>query len=110
MCKLIPILLLILCLTSCTTCRVTSCEDAKRYSSQGYETRIVVYKVGVDGKFAGLGRWDYHAQAQVLIGDKWYWISSGLSEVSTYTIKDNEMYYWQPSIYEAYLKQQGAYQ
>lgn len=110
--KVLPIfflLLLCLFLVSCQTCRVTSCEDARYWASQGHETRIAVYRVGIDGKIAGLGRWDYHAQAQALVGDRWLWISwHGLSEHPTYHI-DDEIYYWQPSIYEAFLKQKGAY-
>ena len=100
----------LLCLCACQTCRVASCEDARCWASQGHETRIMVYKVGIDGKVAGLGRWDYHAQAQVLVNDRWLWVSGhGLSDYPSYTVENNEMYEWQPSIYEAFLRQQGAY-
>jgi hypothetical protein len=109
--KGVKYLLLILCLflVSCQTCRVTSCEDARYWASQGHATRIMVYRVGIDGRVAGLGRWDYHAQAQALVGDQWRWVSGhGLSDYPEYTI-DGEVYEWQPSIYEAFLRKEGEY-
>lgn len=95
-------------LTSCSTCRVTSIEDAKYYQSQGYPVRIAVYRVGTDGKVMGMGMWTHHAQAQVLVGSEWKWVNSGLQDEPQYSI-DGDIHYWQPSIYESYLKQKNAY-
>jgi hypothetical protein len=107
--KLLLIICVSLALASCQTCRVTSVEDAKHYRSQGYEVRIAVYRVGLDGKLMGLGIWEYHAQAQAKVNGEWLWIDGNiLSEKPTYTI-DNDIWYWQPEIYEAVLKQNNAY-
>lgn len=96
-------------LTSCSTCRVTSIEDAKYYQARGYPVRIAVYKVGTDGKIMGMGMWTHHAQAQVKVGDEWLWADGDtLSKRPTYTV-DNDIHYWQPEIYEAYLKQNNTY-
>lgn len=107
--KVLLILSVSLALLSCQTCRVTSVEDAKYYRSLGYEVRIAVYRVGVDGKIMGLGIWEFHAQAQAKVDGEWMWIDGGtLSKRPLYTI-DNDIWYWQPEIYEAFLKQQNAY-
>jgi hypothetical protein len=107
--KTIILVLSLFFLTSCQTCRVTSCEDAKYYKSQGYQTRIAVYKTGLDGKLYGAFIWDYHAQAQVKMGNEWKWAGNfGLSDTPSFSVK-GDIYYWQPEIYEAFLKQQGVY-
>lgn len=106
----IAILLLGMFLTSCHTCRVTSCEDAQYYKSQGYSTRIAIYHIGLDGRLYGAFIWKYHAQAQVKMDNEWKWVGKfGPSDNPTFSIQ-GDIYYWQPEIYEAYLKQQGAYQ
>lgn len=46
-------LVLIALLCGCNTCRVTSVEDAITYTTRGYDTRIEVYKTGMDGKIWG---------------------------------------------------------
>lgn len=98
-------------LISCETCRVTSVKDAHHYEAMGYPTRIAVYRVGMDGKVAGMGRWDYHAQAQVRAHDRWLWVDTigALSEIPAYSIEHEEVYYWRPGDYEAFLKKNGAY-
>lgn len=85
-----------------------SVVNAERYESQGYETRIAVYKVGFAGKVLGLGLWDYHAQAQAKIDGKWMWVDRGVSDSPEYSI-DGEIYYWRTSDYRAVLKQNGAF-
>lgn len=101
--------LAILILVACATCRKTAVEDAHYWQSKGYETRIAVYKVGTDGLIAGLGIWQHHAQAQVFKNNRWRWaMGDVLSDESVYSI-DKDIWYWQVGIYEAYLKQQGAY-
>ena len=103
---LIALCILLFFLLSCSTCRLTSIQDAKYYQSQGYEVRIAVYQVGLDGLIAGLGQWEYHAQAQVLVNGQWKWVSGGLQDEPEYTV-DGEIYYWDAGIYEAYLRMQG---
>lgn len=66
-----------------------------------------MYKVGLDGLIAGLGMWTHHAQAQVKVDGTWKWVSNGLQDNPDYTI-DGEIYYWQPDIYEMFLKQNNA--
>ncbi len=103
-------LFLIAFLWGCSTCRRTSVEDADRYSRNGYETRIVVYKTGLDGLISGGFIWDHHAQAQVLVDNEWKWVGPlGLSDAPSYTIADNEIFYWRPIDYSAFLKQQNRY-
>lgn len=98
-----------LALVSCTTCRKISIDDAHRWESKGYQVRIVVYRVGWDGKIAGLGIWEYHAQAQVLIDGEWKWVDGDtVSDHPTYSI-DGEMWYWNVNIYQAVLEQHGKY-
>ena len=50
---LIPIMAPLILLSACQTCRVTSCEDAFEYEAKGYQTRIAIYPVGLDGKLWG---------------------------------------------------------
>jgi hypothetical protein len=94
------ILITFLFLTSCQTCREVSIRDAAKYSQLGYQTRIVVYEVGLDGKIAGLGLWKFHAQAQYFDGE-WKWVGG-----QDYTI-DGKVYYWQPEIYKAVIEKEG---
>lgn len=89
----------------CTTCRVTSVEDANVYSEQGYKTRIAVYKVGADGLLWGAGIWTHHAQAQVYVDNEWKWVGTlGLEDSPTFSIADNEIYYWRATDYAGFLK------
>lgn len=105
---IIIISIVIFFLVSCQTCRKTSIEDSELWASRGYQTRIIVYKVGIDGKLIGMF-WDYHAQAQIFKDNKWVFVNGeNLSDNSTYSI-DGEEYYWQPSIYKAYLIQQDKF-
>lgn len=75
----------------------------------GYETRILVYRVGLDGKIMGLGIWDFHAQCQVKVGDEWKWSSGGILEDNPEYSMDGEVYEWQTKIYKGMLQQQGKY-
>lgn len=100
------IVAILIMLFSCQTCRLTSIQDAKYYQAQGYEVRIAVYKVGLDGLIAGLGMWEYHAQAQALVDGEWKWVSNGLHDEPEYSI-GGEIYYWDVSIYEGYLRMMG---
>jgi len=94
----------------CTTCRVTSVEDANKYARSGYETRIVVYKTGLDGLLWGAFLWTHHAQAQVYIDNEWKWVEAlGLSDSPTFSIADNEIYYWRPTDYASFLKKNNRY-
>ena len=97
-------------LWSCATCRVTSVEDAAKYSQKGYQTRIAVYKTGLDGLLWGGFLWSHHAQAQVLVEDKWKWVgTTGLSDTPTFTIMNDEIYYWRHTDYMAFLKKVDRY-
>jgi hypothetical protein len=101
---IIALAIILFFLLSCSTCRLTAIQDAKSYPQ--YETRIAVYRVGLDGLIAGLGMWTHHAQAQVLVNGEWKWVSNGLQDEPEYTI-DGEIYYWDVSIYEGYLRMMG---
>lgn len=103
-------LLIIASLWGCSTCRVTSVEDAVKYSNNGYETRIAVYKTGLDGLLWGGFVWQHHAQAQALVGDEWKWVGPlGLSDSPAFSVANNEIYYWRATDYAAFLKQQNRY-
>ena len=94
----------------CTTCRVTSVEDANKYARSGYETRIAVYKTGLDGLLWGAFMWTHHAQAQVYVGNEWKWVETlGLSDSPTFSIADNEIYYWRATDYASFLKKSNRY-
>lgn len=104
------IIALIIPLCGCTTCRVTSVEDANVYSDLGYETRIAVYKVGTDGLILGAGIWTHHAQAQVYVDNEWKWVGAlGLEDSPTFSIADNEIYYWRATDYAGFLKKNNMY-
>jgi len=107
---IIAAVITMLSFTGCTTCRVISVEDAERYAQNGYQTRIAVYKVGMDGLLTGGFIWTHHAQAQVLIGNEWKWVEGReLSDHSTFSIADNEIFYWRATDYSSYLKKTGRY-
>ena len=94
----------------CMTCRVTSVEDADRYARSGYETRIAVYKTGLDGLLIGGFLWTHHAQAQVLVDNEWKWIKgTELSDSPAFSIADNELYYWRVSDYASFLRASHRY-
>ena len=99
--------LLFLC--ACQTCRVTSCEDALEYQQKGYETRVAIYPVGMDGLLWGAFLWTHHAQAQVKVDGKWKWVGMvSLTDTPTFSIQ-GDVTYWQPSIYQGWLHGQGLY-
>jgi hypothetical protein len=106
--RFLPLILLLSLFAYCQTCRVTSIEDAHRWQSQGYETRIAVYKTGVDGLIAGAFLWTHHAQAQVKVNNEWKWVDGGIEKGPRFTV-DGEIILWRVTDYEAYLKQQGRY-
>ena len=111
-CNLLLLAVLILSLCSCGihTCRVQSINDAERYSQQGYDTRVAVYRQGFEGKAWGAFIWQYHAQAQVYKDDRWYWVGKfGLSDTSTFSITGNEIYYWTVNEYKRLLEENGKY-
>lgn len=51
--------------------------------------------------------WTHHAQAQVKVNGEWKWVGNGIQDEPEYSI-DGEIYYWQVSIYEMFLKQNNA--
>jgi len=107
---LIMTLILVIFFCGCKTCRVTSVEDANAYASKGYQTRIAVYKTGLDGLLWGAFLWTHHAQAQVLIDGKWKWVGIlGLSDSPTFSIADDEIYYRGVGEYTAFLKTNNLY-
>ena len=107
---LIIALILLIALCGCTTCRVTSVEDANVYASKGYQTRIAIYKTGLDGLLWGAFLWRHHAQAQVFIDDQWKWVGTlGLSDSPTFSIADNEIHYWEAANYALFLKRNNHY-
>ena len=106
------VLLLCLSLFSCAihTCRVQSILDAEDYARQGYDTRIAVYRLGFEGKVWGLGIWQYHAQGQVYMDGKWHWLdNAGPSDSPTYSMADDEIYYWTVNEYKRLLDENGRY-
>lgn len=108
--RIIILLFLIATLCTCSTCRVTSVEDATKYTRKGYDTRIAVYKTGLDGLLWGAFLWSHHAQAQVLVENKWKWVgTTGLSDTPTFTVMNNEIHYWRPTDYAAFLKKVKRY-
>lgn len=101
---------LIALLWACETCRHQSVQDAEYWQGHGYKVRIVVYRTGIDGELAGLGRWKYHAQAQVFKDSRWWWVDDGLNEGPTYTIGDKEQCWpWRLEDYRAFLVKAGKY-
>ena len=84
-------------------------QDAYNYQSQGYQTRICVYKVGTDGLIMGLGIWTHHAQAQALVDGEWKWISNGQIEDKPEYSMAGECDYWDAGIYRAVLEKEGKY-
>ena len=108
--KYIFVMVAVLAFCGCTTCRVVSVEDADRYARSGYETRIAVYKTGVDGLLIGGFLWTHHAQAQVLVNNEWKWVDgTDLADSPTFSIADNEIYYWRPVDYAGFLKKVDRY-
>ncbi len=111
--KLCIIFLLLFLNVSCSlrTCRYTSIQDARQYEKKGYKTRIAIYKQGILGKLWGAGIWEYHAQAQIQKDNEWYWIGMiGLPMKSpSFSIVNNEVYYWHVDEYEKLLKDHGKY-
>lgn len=106
----IAVIIAILSFTGCTTCRVTSVEDAERFAQNGYQTRVAVYKLGIDGLLTGGFLWTHHAQAQVLVENEWKWVEgSELFSSPTFTIADNEIHYWRATDYASFLKKMGKY-
>ena len=111
-CNLLLLAVLILSLCSCGihTCRVQSILDAEKYASQGYDTRISVYRQGFEGKAWGAFIWQYHAQAQVYKDDKWKWVGmTGLSDTPTFSVAKDEIYYWTVNEYKRLLEENGRY-
>lgn len=107
---LIMTLILVISFCGCTTCRVTSVEDAGAYANKGYQTRIVIYRTGMDGLLWGAFLWTHHAQAQVYIDDKWKWVGMlGLSDSPTFSIADNEIYYREVAEYAVFLETNNLY-
>ncbi|MHB8109000.1 MAG: hypothetical protein ACYDHW_03080 [Syntrophorhabdaceae bacterium] len=103
-------LIVAISLGGCSTCRVASVEDATAYKEMGYNTRIAIYKTGLDGLLWGGFLWTHHAQAQVQVGDNWKWVGTlGLSDNPSFAISDNEIHYWRVTDYAAFLKQQNKY-
>ncbi len=106
---LIPIMALLILLSACQTCRVTSVEDAFAYQAKGYETRVAIYPVGMDGLLWGAFLWTHHAQAQVLVDGQWKWVGMvSLTDTPTFSIQ-GDVTYWQPTIYQEWLHAQGLY-
>ena len=106
--RALPLILFLSLFAYCQTCRVSSIEDAHHYEAQGYQTRIAVYKTGVDGLLAGGFLWTHHAQAQVFVNGQWRWVDGKVQEGPRFTV-DGEIILWRVTDYEAYLKQQGRY-
>ena len=107
--KSIIIIMAVILLCSCQTCRVTSVEDALEYQSKGYETRVAIYPVGMDGLLWGAFMWTHHAQAQVFVNGEWKWVGAfGLSDRPTFSVQ-GDIYYRDAREYEAFLKREGLY-
>jgi len=107
---LIIVIIALIPFLGCTTCRVTSVEDANHYAAKGFQTRIAVYKVGPDGLLWGAGIWTHHAQAQVLVENEWKWVGTmGLENTPTFSIADDEIYYWRATDYAGFLKLKNKY-
>ena len=107
---LIAALVLLIFLYGCTTCRVTSVEDANRYAQTGYDTRIAIYKTGLDGLLWGGFLWTHHAQAQVYTNGQWKWVGMlGLSDYPTFSIANDEIYYREAAEYTVFLKTNNLY-
>lgn len=106
---LIPIMALLILLSACQTCRVTSVEDALKYQAKGYETRVAIYPVGMDGLLMGAFMWTHHAQAQVLVDGEWKWVGMlGLSDRPTYSVQ-GDITYRDAREYHEWLHAQGLY-
>ncbi len=106
---IIPLVLLVL-LCSCKTCRVTSVEDAITYNVRGYDTRIAIYRTGIDGKIWGAFMWTHHAQAQVYVNNRWKWVGMfGLSDRPTFSVANGEIHYWEVTDYVLFLKKNNIY-
>ena len=106
---LIPIMALLILLSVCQTCRVTSCEDAFEYEAKGYQTRIAIYPVGMDGLLWGAFLWTHHAQAQVKVNGEWKWVGAfGLTDRSTFSIQ-GDITYRDAREYHEWLHAQGLY-
>lgn len=94
---------------SCRTCRVTSVEDCFRYQEKGYQARVAVYPVGMDGLLWGSFIWSRHAQGQVLINGQWRWIGlTGPTDRSTFSIQ-GDIVYLDPQEYKARLEEQDLF-
>lgn len=107
---LIITLILVTSLCGCTTCRVTSVEDASTYISKGYDARIAIYRTGLDGLLWGAFLWTHHAQAQVYVDDRWKWVGMlGLTDSPTFSVSDDEIYYREVTEYTAFLKKNNLY-
>ncbi|NLT23570.1 MAG: hypothetical protein GXX82_11035 [Syntrophorhabdus sp.] len=106
---IIPLVLIAL-LCSCKTCRVTSVEDAIAYNVRGYDTRIAIYRTGIDGKMWGAFMWTHHAQAQVYVNNRWKWVGVlGLSDSPTFSVANGEIHYWDVTDYVLFLKKNNIY-
>ena len=99
----------LLFLVSCQTCRVTSVEDALEYQAKGYETRVAIYPVGMDGLLWGAFLWTHHAQAQVLVDGQWKWVGMvSLTDTPTFSVQ-GDITYRDAREYHEWLHAQGLY-
>jgi hypothetical protein len=107
---IIYVILVILsgCLSGCSTCRLTAIQDAKDYQKRGYEARIVVYRVGLDGLLYGGFVWQYHAEAQYFCPEHKRWEWAGATGLPAFYVGE-ERYTWKVADYEALLKKHGKY-
>ena len=106
--RALPLILFLSLFSYCQTCRVTSIEDALEYQAKGYETRVAIYRTGMDGLIAGGFLWTHHAQAQALVNGEWKWVDGKVQEGPKFSV-EGEVILWRVTDYEAYLKQQGRY-
>ena len=88
-CLTIALIALYFLLTGCATCRALAVNNARLYQAQGYDVRISVYCVGIDGRIMGMGIWSSHVQAQVKIGDGWLWIDNAgqVSDTTEFSLR-----------------------
>ena len=87
--EIIGIIVVIMFLSGCATCREKAVQNAENYKAAGRDVRISAYCVGMAGRIIGMGLWSSHTQAQVWDGAEWLWVGEfgGLHKTPTYSTR-----------------------
>ncbi len=90
-------LVILLAVAGCATCKNDAIKNATKWQEKGYQTEIVAYTVGIDGKISGLGIWESHVEARVFYEGQWKWVSKYgiLKDKADYSTTSDSIAIWQ---------------